>query len=198
MDWYRSKRAIVAELDGVVGRLAAAGVSPDAVTLAAVPVAVVGGLALLISPAVPLALLVVPVAAGVRLVLNLLDGALARSTGRSHPRGELYNEVGDRLADIALLAPVAFLPGAQPEIVLLGLTGAVLASFVGVTSKAAGAERLYAGFLSKPGRMVLLALFAVAAFVLGPVAWGPFGPLLLAGTALTVVERIAAAIRRLP
>src|SRR5439155_13675495 len=61
---------------------------------------------------------------------------------------------------------------------------------------AAGAERLYAGFLSKPGRMVLLALFAVAAFVLGPVAWGPFGPLLLAGTALTVVERIRSEERR--
>jgi CDP-diacylglycerol---glycerol-3-phosphate 3-phosphatidyltransferase len=198
MNWYRSKRTIVAGLDGLVGRLAAAGVSPDAVTLAAVPVAMVGGLALLASPAMPPVLLLVPVAAGLRLVLNLVDGALARSTGRSHPRGELYNEVGDRLADIALLAPVAFLPGAQREAVLLGVTAAVLASYVGVTSKAAGAERLYAGILSKPGRMVLLALFSVAALVLGPVAWGPFGPLLLAGTALTVVERLAAAIRRLP
>ena len=198
MDWYRSKRTIVAELDAVVGRLAAAGISPDAVTLAAVPVAVVGGLALLASPVVPLTLLAVPVAAGLRLILNLLDGALARTTGRSHPRGELYNEVGDRLADVALLAPVAFLPGAQRETVLLGVTGAVLASYVGLTSKAAGAERLYVGVLSKPARMVLLALFAVAALVLGPDAWGPFGPLLLAGTALTAMERVAVAMRRLP
>src|SRR5438552_13757069 len=152
MDWYRSKGAIVARLDGVVERLASAGVSSDAVTLSAVPVAIAGGVALLASTTAALALLFVPIAVALRLVLNLLDGALARATGRSHPRGELFNEVGDRLADIALLAPVAFLPGAQPEIVLLGLTGAVLASFVGVTSKAAGAERLYAGFLSKPGR----------------------------------------------
>ena len=30
--------------------------------------------------------------------------------------------------------------------------------------------------------MILLAVFAVAAFVVGPEAWGPFGPLLLVGT----------------
>jgi CDP-diacylglycerol--glycerol-3-phosphate 3-phosphatidyltransferase len=198
MDWYRSKRVIVARLDGVVERLASAGVSPDTVTLSAVPVAVAGGLALLASPTVAWALLLVPVAVVLRLVLNLLDGALARATGRSHPRGELFNEVGDRLADIAFLAPVAFLPGAQRETVLLGVTGAVLASFVGVTSKAAGADRLYRGILSKPGRMGLLAAFAVAAFVLGPVAWGPFGPLLLTGAVLTTVERVVVAMRHLP
>jgi hypothetical protein len=44
MDWYRSKRAIVARLDGVVEGLASAVVSPDAISLSAVPVAVAGGL----------------------------------------------------------------------------------------------------------------------------------------------------------
>jgi len=198
MNWYGSKRAIVARLDGLVSRLAAAGVSPDAVTLAAIPVAVAGGLALLASPLVPSLLLLVPLLVAVRLILNLVDGALARSTGRTHPRGELFNELGDRLADIAFLAPVAFLPGAQRETVLLGVTGAVLASFVGVTARAAGAPRLYGGVLSKPGRMVLLAAFAVGALVFGPPAWGPFGPILLVGTVLTAVERSAVAIRQLP
>jgi phosphatidylglycerophosphate synthase len=198
MDWYRSKRALAARLDGVVGRLAAAGVSPDLVTLFAIPVAAIGGLCLLVSPTVPLALLLVPPAAGVRLAINLVDGALARATDRSHPRGELLNEVSDRLADIALLGPVAFLPGAQRETVLLGLTGAVLASFVGVASRAAGGARLYSGILSKPGRMALLAVFAIAALALGPPAWGPFGPVLLVGTVLTIAERVIGAIRSLP
>ena len=120
MDWYRSKQAIVARLDGVVGRLAAAGVSPDAVTVSAIPLAVLGGVCLLASPVVPLALVVVPVAAGLRLATNLVDGALARATGRTHARGELLNELCDRIADLALLGPVAFLPGVQRETVLLG------------------------------------------------------------------------------
>ena len=107
-----------------------------------------------------------------------------------HPRGELYNELGDRLADFAFLAPVAFLPGADRTIVLLGVAGAIFASFAGVVPRAAGGDRIYRGVLSKPGRMILLAVFAVAAFIVGPEAWGPFGPMLLVGTILTAVERI--------
>lgn len=197
MDLYRSKSAIVRGLEPVVGWLARAGVSPDAVTLAAVPVGVVAGGCLLLSPTVPALLLAVPLLALARLVLNLLDGALARQTGRTHPRGELYNELGDRLADIAFLAPVAFLPGANQALVLLGVVGAVLASFAGLAPRAAGGDRIYRGILSKPGRMVLLSVFAVAALVAGPTAWGPFGPLLVIGTILTAVERIVVGIRRL-
>ena len=197
MDWYGSKRGMVARLDGVVARLAKAGVSPDAVTLAALPLAALGGACLLISPTVPAALALVPLAAGLRLATNLIDGALARATGRSHPRGEVLNEVVDRIADLTLLGPVAFLPGAQRETVLLGLTGAVLASFVGVASRAAGGARIYRGILSKPGRMALLAVFAIAALTLGPAAWDPFGPILLVGTVVTVLERTRVAIRSL-
>ena len=198
MDLYRSKASIVGGLGPVVGWLARRGVSPDAVTLAAVPVAAIGGACLLLSSATPVLLLLVPFLAAARLVLNLLDGALARTTGRIHPRGELYNEVGDRLADIAFLAPVAFVPGADATLVLLGVLGAVLASYVGVTVRAAGSERVYRGVLSKPGRMALVAVAAIVALVVGPAVWGWFGPILLIGSVLTLVERLGVAVRRLP
>lgn len=201
MDLYATKGAVNARLVPLVDRLAAAGVTPDQVTLTAVPVAVVAGACLLLSPDVAILLLVVPLLIVVRIVLNLIDGNMARRTGKIHARGELYNEVGDRLADIAFLAPVAFLPGASPHLVLLGVLTGVMASYVGITAKAAGGERIYRGILSKPGRMALLATCCVVAFVLGPAdtrAWAAFGPLLLLGTSLTVLERIVVAIRRLP
>lgn len=197
MDLYRSKSAIVRGLEPIVDRLARAGISPDAVTLAAVPVGVVAGACLLLSPTLPPLLLAIPLLAVLRLVLNLLDGALARRTGRIHPRGELYNELGDRLADIAFLAPVAFLPGANQAVVLLGVVGALFASFAGLAPRAAGSDRLYRGILSKPGRMALLSVFAVAVLIAGAGAWGAFGPLLLAGTVLTGVERVVVGVRRL-
>ncbi len=197
MDWYRSKQATVTRLSGVVDRLAAANVSADAVTAAAIPVAAFGGACLLLSPGAPIALVLVPVAAGLRLTLNLVDGALARATERSHARGELLNEVVDRIADLAFLAPVAFLPGAQRETVLLGVTGAVFASFVGVASRAAGGARLYRGILSKPGRMALVSVSAIAVLLVGPAAWAPIGPILLVGTTLTSVERVVIAFRSL-
>ena len=197
MDLYAGKSSILGRLDPIVGALAERGVAPDAVTIAALPVAAVGAAVLLVSPSIPGALILVPVLVALRLVLNLLDGALARRTGRSHPRGELLNELSDRLSDIAFLAPVAALPGANPFVVLLGLIGALLASYVGITSRAAGGERIYRGILSKPGRMVLLSAAAVMALVAGPVAWTWFGPLLLLGVALTLVERLRIAFRQL-
>jgi phosphatidylglycerophosphate synthase len=197
VDLYRSKSAIAHGLEPLIERLARLGVSPDAVTLAAIPVAMVAGALLFLSPAAPIALLGVPLLAALRLVLNLIDGALARHTGRMHPRGELYNELGDRLADVAFLAPVAFLPGADRTTVLLGVATAMFASFAGLAPRAAGGERIYRGILSKPGRMILLGVFAVAVFLVGPNAWGPFGPILLVGTILTAVERIVVGIRRL-
>jgi CDP-diacylglycerol--glycerol-3-phosphate 3-phosphatidyltransferase len=201
MDLYASKAAINARLLPVVDRLAAAGITPDQVTLAAIPVALAGGAALLLSPQASWLLLIVPLLVILRLVLNLVDGNLARRTGRMHPRGELFNEVGDRIADVAFLAPVTVLPGAMPVAVLLGVLVAVLASYVGVAVKAAGGERLYRGVLSKPGRMALLAITCLVAFALGPDdtrAWAAFGPLLLVGTSLTLIERLVIAVRTLP
>lgn len=197
MDLYRSKAKATSILEPAIAGLVHRGVRPDTLTLSAIPIGLVASACLLLSPTVPVILLGVPVLAGLRLVLNLLDGAVARRSGRTHPRGELYNEIGDRLTDIAFLAPVAVLPGADRTIVFLGVLGAVLASFVGLASRAAGGERIYRGILSKPGRMVLVGAFAVAAFVAGPEAWRGFGPVLLIGTVLTAAERIVVAIRRL-
>lgn len=197
MDLYRSKSAIVGRLQPVVAWLSGRGISPDAVTLAAIPVGAVAGLCLLVSPAAPLALVAVPFLAALRLVLNLLDGALARETGRIHPRGEFYNEVGDRLADVLFLAPVAFLPGVNAAVVLLGVCLSLVASHAGLASRAAGGERIYRGILSKPGRMVLLSLAAVAALAVGREAWDVFAALLLAGAILTLGERLVIAVRSL-
>ena len=65
---------------------------------------------------------------------------------------------------------------------MLGVTVAVLASFTSVATQAAGGTRSYRGILSKPGRMVLLAVSAIAVILVGPSVWGWFGPLLLIGT----------------
>jgi CDP-diacylglycerol--glycerol-3-phosphate 3-phosphatidyltransferase len=197
MDLYASKGRFVAGLQPVVRALAARGVAPDLVTAAAVPVAAVAAVVLLASPSLPAILVAIPFLAAIRLILNLIDGSLARQTGRSHARGELLNEVSDRAADILFLAPVAWLPGASREVVLVGVLGAVLASYVGVVSKAAGGARIYRGVLSKPGRMVLISVASIVAIWNPAVAWSWFGVLLLVGVALTLLERLVVAWRAL-
>lgn len=198
MDLYRVKPALLRGLEPLLAGLERRRVRPDVLTLAAVPVAAIAGASVMISPGAPVVLVVVPAAAAVRIALNLLDGALARRTGRIHARGEFYNEVGDRLADVLMLAPVAFVPGAHPPTVLLGVTVGVLASFASVATKAAGGTRTYRGILSKPGRMALLSISVIVVLLVGRDGWAPFGPLLLIGTTATLFERIVLALRELP
>ena len=96
-----------------------------------------------------------------------------------------------------MLAPVALLPGAIGPVVWIGVVLALLASFTSVATRAAGGPRTYRGVLSKPGRMALLTVFALAVLIAGADVWWLFGPLLVAGTALTLVERIRVALLEL-
>jgi phosphatidylglycerophosphate synthase len=197
MNLYRLKPASLRVVEPLVELCVRRHVRPDTLTFLAVPVSVLGATAIVSSPVAPGLLLLVPPAAAVRLVLNLLDGAVARRTGASHPRGELYNEVGDRVGDVLLLGAPALLPGVEGRAVLLGVLLAVLASYVGITVRAAGGPRLYLGILAKPGRMILLAVAAPLSLAAGPVAWNGYAVVLIVGAGLTLAARWRAAVRDL-
>lgn len=194
---YRLKPAFLRALEPLVESCVRRRITPDTLTLLAVPVALLGAAAIAASPAIPALLLLVPVAAAVRLVLNLLDGAVARRTAASHPRGELYNEVGDRVGDVLLLGAPALLPGVEGRAVLLGVLLAVVASYVGIATRAAGGQRLYHGILAKPGRMVLVAVAAPLSLATGPVAWNAYAVVLVVGAGLTLAARWRTAVRDL-
>jgi CDP-diacylglycerol---glycerol-3-phosphate 3-phosphatidyltransferase len=197
MNLYRLKPASLRVVEPLVELCVRRRIRADTLTFLAVPVAIIGAAAVGASPRAPVLLLLVPVAAAMRLVLNLLDGAVARRTAASHPRGELYNEVGDRVADVLLLGAPSLLPGVEGRAVLVGVLLAVLASYVGITVRAAGGPRLYGGILAKPGRMVLLAVAAPLSLAVGPLAWNGYAVLLIVGAGLTLVARWQAAVRGL-
>jgi phosphatidylglycerophosphate synthase len=197
MNLYRLKPASLRVVEPLVELCVRRHIRPDVLTFLALPVAVLGAAAIGASPVASGLLLLVPLAAAVRLLLNLLDGAVARRTAASHPRGELYNEVGDRVGDVLLLGAPALLPGVEGRAVLLGVLLAVLASYVGITVRAAGGPRLYLGILAKPGRMVLLAVAAPASLAAGPVAWNGYAAVLIVGAGLTLAARWQAAVRDL-
>ena len=190
---YRMKPAAQRLVRPLVEASVSRGVSADVLTLAAVPVAVAGGLCLALSDALPALLLLVPILATLRLVLNLVDGQVARATRTSHPMGEMWNELGDRLADVLFIGGLAYVPEVGPLLALSAAMAAVLASYVGITARAIAAPRAYGGVMSKPGRMFVLAVAAPVAFVIAGTwplvlaAW-----LILAGSVLTLVQRLRA------
>jgi len=195
---YRLKPASQAVVAPVARWLVRHRVSPDLVTWSAVPVGLAGGACLALSASVPVLLLLVPLAAALRLGLNLLDGMVARESGITHPLGELWNELGDRLADIAFIGGLALHPAVDPRLALGAVIAALVASYAGITARAAGGRRQYGGIMSKPGRMATLAVSAPLTFVVGDPVWLTLAAwVILIGGIMTAATRIAAASREL-
>lgn len=196
---YRVKPRVQARLEPLAASLARAGITADGLTVAALAVSAAGGLAIAASPRVPAVLLLVPVLAAARLVLNVLDGMVARAA-RHPPRpiGEVWNELGDRAADIVFLAGLAAVPAVGPTLAFAAILAALLASHAGLASRAAGGRRLYGGLMSKPGRMITLAVAAPLAFLFTdetPLVAGAI--VIAAGSLLTFLQRVLTAMREL-
>ncbi|MGE3273426.1 MAG: CDP-alcohol phosphatidyltransferase family protein [Chloroflexota bacterium] len=190
---YVIKPAFQRSLGGIERWLVARRVHPDWLTGAALVLSILGGVCLYAAPGRLWPLALVPLIAVVRTALNALDGLVARSTGLARPWGEVFNELSDRLADVAMLGGLAI---AAPSNLLLG-AGAIimmlLSSYLAILSKAAGGRRQYMGPMGKADRMVLLAVGTPFGFVL-PLVWVYNGLLtiVLVGCLLTLIRRAQA------
>ena len=177
---YALKPWYAARLSGLRHALAARRVSPDALTAAGVVCAAGAAAALAFLPA-PLAALPVAVLLAARLAFANLDGALARDTGRTTRRGAVLNELGDRAADLLVVA--GFLPLAPLWLVAAAAFATTLPSWVSLAGAAAGAPRRNGGPVGKTERCLLAVVAAASGWavpVLGVVA---------AGSAVTALVR---------
>jgi CDP-diacylglycerol--glycerol-3-phosphate 3-phosphatidyltransferase len=92
--------------------------------------------------------------------LDLLDGALARATGRATRFGAIFDSVLDRLSEAAVLAGLAFYyagRGDREEIILCvaALTGSILVSYVRARAQGEGFD-LREGWFTRAERVILL------------------------------------------
>ncbi|WP_327679872.1 CDP-alcohol phosphatidyltransferase family protein [Streptomyces sp. NBC_00467] len=178
---YALKPWYAARLSGVRGALARREVSPDTLTAAGVLCAAGAAGALAWLPA-PLAVLPVAVLLAARLGFANLDGALARDTGRTSRRGAVINELGDRAADLVVLA--GFLTLAPLWLVAVAALAATLPSWVSLAGAAAGAPRRNGGPVGKTERCLLVAVAAATGWAT------PVLIVIAAGSALTALIRL--------
>ena len=129
-------------------------VPPAALTWTGVGAGVLAGLAFATGYG-----LAVPPLVALRLAAANLDGAVARETGRATPYGGVLNELGDRLADLALLAGLVAV--APLPLVLATLLAATLPSWVALAGAAAGAPRRNGGPMGKTERCLLACVAAL-------------------------------------
>lgn len=118
---------------------------------------------------------------------DLLDGAVARGTGRTSPRGAFFDSVADRVSDAAVLGGVAYyLAERNPHLPVLAF--AVGAMSMVISYERAKAESLglqaRGGLMERAERFVLVGLGLAYSSLLVPILW-----VMLVLTSLTAIGR---------
>ena len=159
---YDVKPAFVRSLSPAIAFCERKGITPNALTAAALVLSAVMGSVLVLFPRERVALGAVAVSFLLRMALNAMDGALARKTGQSTPSGEVFNEAADVLADAILFLPLLLVSSAAPLAVVLFVLFAGWSELCGVLPRAAGFERRYDGPFGKSDRVLAVGLYLVA------------------------------------
>jgi phosphatidylglycerophosphate synthase len=134
------------------------GISADAVSLSSIVVSALAAICLWQGGAWPWLLIPAALFCYVRLWLNMLDGMVALAAGQASPRGELFNDLPDRVSDVLIFVGAAHSGLCHPLSGYWAAIGALLTAYVGTLGQAIGGRREFCGIMSKPWRMVALHL----------------------------------------
>ncbi len=131
--------------------------SPDLMSWIGLAAAAATGVFLVLAPFIGhhLALALAFVALVLSSLFDALDGKVARLTGVASPRGDFLDHVFDRYADVFILVGLFFSIYARQPIVLFGLLGVLLTSYLGTQAQAVGIGRVYGGHLGRADRLVI-------------------------------------------
>ncbi len=185
------------------------GLTPNQISILGMLFAIIAGLLLGLTdqveagPLQRVMWIIAAVGIQLRLLCNMIDGMVALATGRASQVGELYNDVPDRVADVAVLIGAGYAIGGEPALGYLAAVLAVSTAYVRTLGRSLGAPSDFCGPLAKPQRMfcVTVVLLWVG---LTPFSWqftwglnddwGIMAGVLLImiiGTAITIVRRLA-------
>jgi len=193
---YQLKPRFQRLLSPALGSLAASGVKPNQVTLAALFLALVYGAAMEWSSFKTTLLWGMPLLLALRMALNALDGMLANATCQKTNLGAVLNELADQLSDACLYLPFATLPRVLPMLAVLVVVAGLLAEFSGVLAISIGAPRGFEGPMGKSDRAFGFGLLALLIVTGVSAIW--LNALLLMMLLLslwTVVNRISRALQ---
>jgi phosphatidylglycerophosphate synthase len=136
------------------------GISADAISYFSIVAAAGAAFCFLRSAQYPWLLIVAPLLCFLRLWCNMLDGMVALAGGTASRRGEILNDLPDRISDVVIFVGAAHSGWMHP---LIGYWAAILSlgtAYIGTLGQAVGGRREFGGIMSKPWRMVVLGLGA--------------------------------------
>lgn len=181
LDDLRSKSLTVTEPLAALAE--GAGASPNLLSLLSMIFALAaGGFYLLSADEVAL---LYPAALMVLLnsAFDVVDGALARRTGRAEPKGDFLDHVIDRYADMAILVGIVLAGYVSEAWGIFAVMGVLLTSYLGTQAQALQLGRLYGGIMGRADRLTLI-LFATVVNAIYP---GDLGGLSILGWAVILI-----------
>jgi phosphatidylglycerophosphate synthase len=131
-------------------------VDPDAISYLSILAAALAALFFWKSRSTVVFLLFAPGFCYLRLWCNMLDGMVALAAGKASWRGEIFNDLPDRISDVLIFAGVAHSGWMNPIIAYWAAIFALLTAYVGMFGQAVGVQREFSGIMSKPWRMMVL------------------------------------------
>ncbi len=182
--------------------LNSAHVSPDAISIASLVFAAGAAAALLASGqsfgvARVLELLAAAALIQLRLLCNMLDGMVAVEGGHQTPHGELFNDMPDRFADLAILVGAGYSLTAFAWGRELGWVAGVLAvltAYARVLGASMGARHYFIGPMAKPQRMAVMTVACVLAVFEPLLGWR--GQVVALALAIVAIGSLVTLVRR--
>jgi phosphatidylglycerophosphate synthase len=131
-------------------------VHPDAISYLSIAAAALAAICFWKSGSYGWLLLVAPAFCYLRLWFNMLDGMVALAAGKASARGEIMNDVPDRISDVLIFVGVAQSGLMHAAVGYWAAIFALLTAYVGTLGQAVGGRREFGGVMAKPWRMVAL------------------------------------------
>jgi phosphatidylglycerophosphate synthase len=131
-----------------------ANIHPDTISYLSVVASAAAGACFWYSDKVTLFLIVAPLFCYLRLWFNMLDGMVAVAAKKASLRGEILNDLPDRVSDVLVFVGVAHSGWMNPYLGYWGAIFALVVAYVGMFGQAVGVQREFSGVMAKPWRMV--------------------------------------------
>ena len=140
------------------------GITANEITIVAIVFSLGIGVLFWEASEVPLFFLALPIGLLIRMILNALDGMMAREFGQSSRLGEVLNEMGDVVSDVFIFFPLLKYHPESLYLVVAFILLSVLNEFAGVMGKVLGGERRYEGPMGKSDRALLVGIYGLLAY----------------------------------
>jgi len=178
--------------------------SPNAITLIALAINLVGATSLYLGSRRPILFLVAIVFLTVGGLADALDGIVARVQEKSSRFGDFLDHVADRISDTAIAAAWMMSSGVRPELTLLATILVMLNGYIGTQIEATWQERSYEG-VGRGEFVLAFIVYPAVSYILFSQGWNStvlalkitewMTLLMIAAALLGIVQRLKLAAR---